>query len=269
MGEIPEPIGGASVRKTDVAIVGAGPYGLSIAAHLMPTGLKFEIFGQPMQSWSERMPTGMLLKSDPFASNISDPASKFSLQAFRRLSDAPYSDTGWKVPLETFVEYGRWFQAEVVPDLDRREVTLVETADGGFRLTLNDGEPVEAKRVVVAAGVRDFAYTPPELADLPPHLVSHSSRVVAPDRFKGREVAVLGSGSSAIDLAILLHESGASPHLIARASELHIYDGDQGARSLLAKLRQPTACVGPGWLKMAICEAPGLFALLPQRLRVD
>ena len=51
---------------TDVAIIGAGPYGLSIAAHLCDAGVPFLIFGEPMKNWRTRMPKGMHLKSDGF-----------------------------------------------------------------------------------------------------------------------------------------------------------------------------------------------------------
>src|SRR5882672_7489182 len=66
----------------DVAIVGAGPYGLSIAAHLRSTDVTFRIFRRPMQTWREHMPNGMLLKADGFASNLADPASSFTLKSF-------------------------------------------------------------------------------------------------------------------------------------------------------------------------------------------
>ena len=55
-----------------MAIVGAGPYGLSVAAHLGAAGLSFRQFGLPMKLWRENMPGGMFLKSQGFASNLSD-----------------------------------------------------------------------------------------------------------------------------------------------------------------------------------------------------
>ena len=61
------------MNNCQLAIVGAGPYGLSIAAHLRERGVNFRIFGTPMRTWREQMPRGMLLKSDGFASNLSDP----------------------------------------------------------------------------------------------------------------------------------------------------------------------------------------------------
>lgn len=58
---------------TRVAIIGAGPYGLSIAAHLRAYGIPFRIFGAPLDSWRRHMPVGMMLKSDGFASSLSAP----------------------------------------------------------------------------------------------------------------------------------------------------------------------------------------------------
>src|SRR5580692_4274627 len=67
---------------TNTAIIGAGPYGLSLAAHFRRRGIPFRIFGRPMDSWRAHMPKGMLLKSDGFASNISDPDDQFTLGKF-------------------------------------------------------------------------------------------------------------------------------------------------------------------------------------------
>ena len=74
------------------------------------------------------MPAGMTLKSDPFASNLYDPASRFTLESYMRSQGEPYDATAWMVPLETFVAYGRWFQAQTSPDLDTREVSSIEAA---------------------------------------------------------------------------------------------------------------------------------------------
>lgn len=54
----------------EVAIVGAGPYGLSLAAHLRAAGVPFRQFGIPMHLWQTSMPRGMFLKSQGFASNL-------------------------------------------------------------------------------------------------------------------------------------------------------------------------------------------------------
>src|SRR5436189_1328224 len=66
----------------ETAIVGAGPYGLSVAAHFRHLGIPFRIFGRPMDSWLAHMPKGMMLKSDGFASNLYDPEDRFTLKQF-------------------------------------------------------------------------------------------------------------------------------------------------------------------------------------------
>jgi cation diffusion facilitator CzcD-associated flavoprotein CzcO len=64
------------------AIIGAGPYGLSIAAHLNACGVRPQVFGRPMSGWRDGMPRGMRLKSDGFASSLSNPSGEFTLKAF-------------------------------------------------------------------------------------------------------------------------------------------------------------------------------------------
>src|ERR1700735_460152 len=90
----------------NTAIIGAGPYGLSIAAHLRSRGITFRIFGRPMDSWRAHMPKGMQLKSDGFASNISDPDDQFTLEKFCAQEGIEYSHTGIPVRLDTFTRYG-------------------------------------------------------------------------------------------------------------------------------------------------------------------
>src|SRR5260370_42025909 len=97
--------------ETDVAIVGAGPYGLSIAAHLRAAGVDYRHFGMPMRLWQAAMPQGMFLKSQGFASNLADPEGTHTLEAFCQATGRPYASYGRPVPLDTFVTHGQWFQS--------------------------------------------------------------------------------------------------------------------------------------------------------------
>ena len=112
---------------SDVAIIGAGPYGLSIAAYLRKSKVQFRIFGTPMQSWSQQMPKGMLLKSDGFASSLYDPDSAFTLAHYCAENGISYSDVGLPVSRETFVAYGMEFQKRFVPTLEETNITSVNT----------------------------------------------------------------------------------------------------------------------------------------------
>ena len=129
-----------SAAVVDIAIIGAGPYGLSLAAHLGRTRRSYRIFGEPMRFWSRHMPRGMRLKSEGFASNLYDPKSEFTLEHYCKENGIPYAHVGLPVPLETFVAYGREFQRRYVPELEQVDVeTLVERSPG-FELTTAAGE---------------------------------------------------------------------------------------------------------------------------------
>ncbi|HTU50740.1 MAG TPA: NAD(P)-binding domain-containing protein [Acidobacteriaceae bacterium] len=253
----------------EVAIVGAGPYGLSLAAHLQSRGIHFAIFGSPMEVWRQHMPQGMLLKSDGFASNLSDPDGSFTLKQFCQVRGLPYDDTRMPVPLETFINYGLAFQKRLVPHLDSRRVTRIEKSADGFQLQVEDGESFEARRVVMAVGISHFAYVPGLLSHLPKELLTHSSAHHDCSVFRGKKVTIIGAGASAVDMAALMHESGVDVTLLARASEIRFHDGPgTGRRSIWQRMRNPSSGLGPGWKSRIYTDAPGMFRHLPVNVRL-
>lgn len=258
----------SSADVIDVAIIGAGPYGLSIAAHLRSRGVLFRIFGDPMSAWSKQMPKGMRLKSEGFASSLSDPASKFTLRDYSKQEGLPYADMDRPVPLETFVSYGLAFQKKFVPNLERKMVESVHQSPVGFELSLENGEKVFARNVVVAVGIAQFAQIPATLTALPGGFVSHSSAISDLEGFRGREVAVVGAGASALDLTALLHQGGASVHLIARSPIIRFHD-PPARRSLQDLVLKPKTGIGSGMQLLFYVKAPLLFRYLPEALRLD
>src|SRR5499425_2811429 len=161
-------------NSSDIAIIGAGPYGLSIAAHLRARNIEHRIIGDPMQFWLRHMPKGMLLKSDGFASTLYDPAGDFTLRHYCKERNVEYADLGVPVRVEDFCAYGLAFQQRFVPDLDNRKVTSRERTRNGFTLHLSDGESFPAQRVVIATGLSHFEHVPAQLTSLPASLLSHS-----------------------------------------------------------------------------------------------
>ena len=253
----------------DVAIVGAGPYGLSLGAHLGAAGVPFRQFGLPMQLWREAMPAGMYLKSQGFASNLSDPAGRHTLRAFCASTGREYADYGLPVSLETFQAYGDWFRRAEVPNLEEVMVTDVTRAGEHYELSLADGSVALARTVVVATGVQHFPHVPATLAELPAQLCTHPSAHDNLAVFAGREVAVIGAGQSALESAALLHESGARVTVIARTSKL-AWNGEPlpTQRSLLQRLREPEATLGSGWSTWFYSTQPHLYRRLPSARRV-
>jgi thioredoxin reductase len=252
------------------AIVGAGPYGLSVAAHLGRNGVPFRIFGRPMDSWVAHMPKGMMLKSDGFASNIYDPENAFTLGQFCAERGIEYADAGTPVRLETFAAYGLAFKDRMVPELEDKLVVSVVRLRGGFQLQLEDGEKVQARTVVLAVGITHFDYVPENLADLPAEFLSHSARHHELDPFRGRNVVVIGGGSSALDLAGLLREAGAHVELVSRRQELKFHSQPTGRpRSRWQQIRHPQSGLGPGMRSRFFAEAPLAFHYLPERFRVE
>ncbi|HEX5996405.1 MAG TPA: NAD(P)-binding domain-containing protein [Jiangellales bacterium] len=247
----------------DVAIVGAGPYGLSVTAHLRQLGLSLRTFGQSMNLW-RGMPSGMFLKSQPFASNLSDPLGAYTLEAFCRATKRPYVSYGRPVALETFIEYGTWFQGKQVPDLEETLVTHVGRADGLFTLSLSSGETAYARTVVIAAGVEHFANLPEPFASLPRQVCTHSSAHSDLGAFAGRDVTIIGGGQSALESAALAHEQGATVHLVVRAPRLR-WNGVPLSpdRPLLQQIREPEAGLGSGWSTWFYSTRQSLFTYLP------
>jgi FAD-dependent urate hydroxylase len=201
----------------DVAIIGAGPYGLSAGVHLRAKGMAVRVFGEPMEFWAKKMPQGMLLRSPRVASNLSDPNRAFTLEAYEAASKR---EPCAPLPLDTFVDYGRWFRLQLGSDLDQRTVLRVDRDQSGFRLTLPDGKEIRATRVVIAAGVGQFRRKPTVFQNLCPQQVTHCYEGRDVKKFAGKRVAVIGAGQSALETAALLHEANAQTEIIARRSHL-------------------------------------------------
>jgi hypothetical protein len=255
----------------EAAIIGTGPYGLSIAAHFRRLGVSYRIFGRPMDSWLSHMPKGMLLKSDGFASNIYDPGEQFTLKQFCLERGIDYTDLGTPVRLETFSAYGLAFRDRLVPNLEEKLVVRVDSRRDGFLLELETGETLTAKRVILAVGITHFSYVPPQLRQLPSEFLSHSFQHSELESWRGRSVAVIGAGSSAIDLAGLLHEAGADVQLVARdkALKFHVKMQMDRPRSLWQQVRSPVSGLGPGLRTRFFADAPNVFRHLPERYRLE
>ncbi|MGZ5802431.1 MAG: NAD(P)-binding domain-containing protein [Burkholderiaceae bacterium] len=253
---------------TEVTIVGAGPYGLSIAAHLQERNAKFCIIGSTMQSWLRNMPKGMLLKSAGLTSSLVAPRRNYSLRQFCAERGIPYEDMGMPVAVETFAAYGVAFQQQFVPEV--RDVHLVDLqlCPAGFSLSTADGESFTSRKVVLATGLDTYRHIPPVLTSLPRELGTHSADHHDVRDFRGRDVLVIGGGAAAIDLAVLLYEAQANVQLIARKPVLNFLTQEMHASTLMQGLRKPLSGVWHDWQGLLCSDAPWLYRYLFDRFRL-
>lgn len=249
----------------DVVIVGAGPYGLSAGAHLKAKGLSVGVFGEPMEFWATKMPEGMLLRSPRVASNLSDPDGAFTLEAYEAESKR---EAAAPLPLDTFVEYGRWFRHQLGADQDRRNVFTVDRDGSNFRITLQGGDCIRAKKVVVAAGIGPFRKKPAVFDRIDAQKVTHCYESREVRRFAGKRVAVIGAGQSALESAALLHEAQAKVEVIVRESRVRWIGQHQWLHRMgpFSSLLYSSHDVGPVGISRLVAY-PKVVSYIPLKFR--
>jgi thioredoxin reductase len=207
-------------NRKEVVVIGAGPYGLSTAAHLQDAGIEPYVIGQPMAFWKQNMPKKMLLRSRIEASNIAAPQKHLSIEAYQRTVGRKIAEP---LPIEDFIAYGEWFQKRVVPNIDLRHVQNLAHNGTVFELSMDDGERVQAKSVILSLGIGAFAVRPEQFAGIPRELAPHSSNLNDLSQLAGKRVVVMGNGQSALEYAALLHEEKAEVEIITRASAVSFH----------------------------------------------
>jgi FAD-dependent urate hydroxylase len=251
----------------DVAVIGAGPYGLAVAAHLHRAGVESLVFGEPMSFWRRHMPEGMFLRSSPAASSISDPDRELTLaRYFETRGSSPQNP----LPLDDFIAYADWFRGQLGLGVDERRVARLEATNGSFRLQLDDGEAIDVPRVVVAGGIAPFARRPRAFGDLDEPLVIHSVDVRETAPFRGKRVVVIGAGQSALETAALLHEAGGDVEIIARARDVRWIPTprEDALVRLVQRFAHAPTEVGPRGLSW-IAALPDLFRRLPRSVQQE
>ena len=255
---------------SNVIVIGAGPNGLSVAAHLSALGIERRVFGRTIDSWRSNMPAGMFLKSEPYGSDICSPGSGYLLRDYCRAAGEEYHNRVVPVSVERFIQYGSWFAEQLVPDVEDLEVTSVSRKHDGFEVQTSDGQTLKSSRVVVSTGIIPFAYVPPELRSLPADLVSHTSAHSDLGRFKDKEVLVIGAGQSALETAALLNESSAQPRLVMRQDwGVFWLDPNPWSPTRLEQLRRPVVRLCEGWFCWRYERLADLFRYLPNSSRLN
>jgi thioredoxin reductase len=264
MGSTPDPI---------VCIIGAGPYGVSIAAYLRFLGIHFRIFGSPMRRWQSQMPEDMLLKSESScASSLYEPTGTHTLKRYCTDNKIAYSDFDSPVSRETFVKYALDFQRTLIPDVEETFVTSVSRLhnDNGFQLQLSDGATLRTENIIVATGLDGMEYMPEPIARLPIELRSHALQHYDYNEFSGKDVIVMGAGQSALEAVAILRDKGAAVRLMVRQPSV-VWNPLQPKihRSWYQRLRRPKTRLGNGSGHYVYDSLPGMFRLLPRHIRLQ
>jgi thioredoxin reductase len=235
--------------KTDLLVIGAGPYGLAAAAYAGHLGVEHVLVGNPMSFWRDHMPDGMLLRS-PLDWQI-DPLERRTLRTFLQARQIP-STTAEPLPVEEFRAYAHWFQEGYALAPLPIWIAQLERVDGGFLATA-EREQILAESVVLTPGFAPFAHVPPELQRLVPEgRYSHTCDEVSFNRFRGRRCLIIGGRQSAYEWAALLAEAGAERvHISHRHAQPHFEASDW---SWVATMIDATASERGWWRNLPEAE---------------
>jgi thioredoxin reductase len=255
------------MKTTDVAIIGAGPYGLSLAASLANRGVDVCVFGKPMAFWKTiaRAAPARYLKSYCFGTDIPVPQSV----GFSDWSRARGLEAFEPCAMSDVAEYGLDVQRRFVPFVREAMLLNVGMAGRKFLLHSEDGEELIAERVIIATGLSCFEHVPEALSALPAALMRHSNAIEDYAAYRGKRVAIVGGGQSALEAAALVHEAGGAAELIVREGSIRWMTRLPQERTLLQRLRSPISGLGSGPKAWLLTNLPGACRLLPDGSRTD
>jgi len=196
------------MRSVELLIVGAGPFGLSMAAQAQADGVDYLMVGKPMAFWRSHMPAGMLLRSA--CDWHLDPTGIHTIEAFAASRGQTPVDVE-PLSLEFYLDYARWFQEQKGLKIAPVFVERLDRTDGAFWAQMENGETIGAANVVLALGFSHFAHIPADLAALlPAGRYAHSKDLVDFAPLAGKRVLIIGGRQSAFESAALLREAGAA-----------------------------------------------------------
>jgi FAD-dependent urate hydroxylase len=204
------------MNQTQLLVIGAGPYALSVAALARERGISSVVLGRPMGFWRQNMPEGMFLRSGP--DWHLDGAAIHTLEAYLEESGIRPGEVD-PIPIGVFLDYADWFRRAKGIEIREEFVDTLVKADGRFEATLRSGERIRADAVVAAPGVGHFASIPGWASSLPPGLAAHTCDLVRFDDMAGARVLIIGGRQSAYEWAALIREHGA-----ARIDIVHRHD---------------------------------------------
>jgi lysine/ornithine N-monooxygenase len=247
--------------------VGAGPFGLSVAAHLADRRVR--AFGAPMQTWRTRMPPDMRLRSDWEETSLSAPDDRGAIDVWSHTAGEPRQEP---IPLPMFLRYAEWFRETFVRENDPSDVAQVERASGPgtYRVTTVAGDTADARHVVVAVGVTPFPYAPPPFAGAIGDGIGYAIDRQDYSAYRGGRVIVVGGGQGGLEAAALARRAGADVEVIVRSqvrwfTDREPYRPRTPLQRRIYRLAYPVVGYGPPPLNRLALH-PDVFAALPDRM---
>lgn len=204
----------------DVVVIGAGMAGLAAAAALRNLGIRVVNLDRGPRGYEGPWATTARMETLRSPKSLTGPALGIPSLTFRAWFEAQFGHDGWerldKIPRLMWMDYLRWYRQ--VLGLEVRNdtaVTAIRPAADHVALAITTPEGPErlaARHAVLATG-RDGLGGPsvPDLAaELPRERWAHSSDRNDYALLRGRRVAVIGAGASAMDSAATALEAGAA-----------------------------------------------------------
>ena len=205
----------------DVVIIGAGPAGMSAAVYASRSSLSTVII-------ESGAPGGKLLKT----SDIENYIGEKMVNGFE-LANKMY---------EHALSFGASHMYGNVVELEN----LGDTK----KITLEDGSEVEAKTVIIATGTQEQLLNIKGESEYTGRGVSYCA-VCDAAFFRGKEVAVIGGGNSALEEALYLTKFADKVHVIIRrdvfrAEALVVKHVEENPKIEIHRLRKPKEILGDG-----------------------
>lgn len=205
---------------TNLLIIGAGPFGLAIAAEASHREFDYLLVGKPMEFWRNNMPSGMYLRSA--CDWHLDPLNVDTIESFLETQGRTSKDVE-PLSLSFYHAYAGWFQKQkqIVPSPTYILRLDYSETDHLFTATTDRDNTIVARHVAVAPGFKHFTHVPLELTErLPPGRYSHTCDYVDLSRAKNRRFLIIGGRQSAYEWAALLAEAGAGMVHVSHRHEI-------------------------------------------------
>ena len=193
--------------ETDLLIIGAGPFGLALAAQAKHDHIDHLIVGEPMEFWRQNMPRGMFLRSA--CDWHLDPLNIDTIEAYLQTQNKTAKDVE-PLSLEFYLEYADWFRKQKLINSLPVRIERLDLSTNFVAVTF-EGNTIDARRVVLAPGFKHFTHVPDELkAKLPSDRIRHTCQFVDLTEARGKRYLIIGGRQSAFEWAALLLEAGVS-----------------------------------------------------------